>query len=296
MNEKTIIRRLSLVGIFGNVILVAFKLYAGISGSSGAMVSDAVHSLSDVFATFVAFLGVRIAKKAPDAGHPYGHDRFECLASLALGLILLATAVGIGASGVRSLLDGRKAGFVMPGRIALVAAVVSILAKEAMFRYTMHGAKKLASSAFEADAWHHRSDALSSVGSLIGIAGARLGFPAADAIAALIICVFIVKVGADILRDAGSKLLDSSGGEEWESTVRTFVLEQPGIERVDLLRSRRFGSRFYLDLEVSVDGNLSLNEAHEIAERVHERLEKEHPEIRHVMIHENPAGDDPART
>ena len=175
MNETKIINRLSTVGIAGNIALVVFKLYAGIAGHSGAMVSDAVHSLSDVFATLVAYIGVRISKKAPDQDHPYGHDRLECVASMILGMILLATGFGIGLNGVKQIAAGHYEQLAVPSAIALAAAVVSIVSKEVMFWYTRYYAKKLNSSAFMADAWHHRSDALSSVGSLIGIGGAMLG-------------------------------------------------------------------------------------------------------------------------
>ena len=168
LNEQKMINHLSTVGILGNVILTAFKLLAGIIGHSGAMISDAVHSLSDVFATFIAFLGVKLSKKSADSEHPYGHDRLECVASMVLAAILLATGIGIGMSGVKTIIAGDYSHLQAPGTIALVAAIVSILTKEGMFWYTRHYAKILDSAAFMADAWHHRSDAFSSVGSLIG--------------------------------------------------------------------------------------------------------------------------------
>lgn len=288
MNENKIIRRLSAIGIGGNILLVVFKLYAGITGRSGAMVSDAVHSMSDVLATLVAYIGVRVAKKAPDKDHPYGHDRFECLASLALGFILLATGVGIGYEGLKSIITGEYRNYSAPGMIALAAALVSIAAKEGMFRYTMHYAKKLNSSAFKADAWHHRSDALSSVGSLAGIIGARLGAAVMDSAAAVVISLFILKVGADIVRDAIGKMLDRSCGEEFENELSEFIGAQNGVERLDMLRTRQFGDKIYIDAEISVDGSLSLSEAHRIAESVHDSVESRYPDIKHIMIHENP--------
>lgn len=287
-NEKKIIRSVTSVGIVGNIVLVIFKLYAGIVGKSGAMVSDAIHSLSDVFATFVAFIGVRISRKEPDSLHPYGHDRFECLASMILGAILLGTGIGIGISGVNTIIAGNYDKLETPAVIALIAALVSIATKEAMFWYTRHYARKINSSAFMADAWHHRSDAFSSIGSLIGIAGARMGFPIMDSIAEVIICLFIVKVGFGIFKDAVEKMLDTSCGEEWDNAMREFILKQPGVDKVDLLQSRKFGDKIYLDVEISVDGNQTLSKAHDIAEHVHDMVEKEHPEIKHIMIHENP--------
>ncbi len=289
MKEKDIIKKLSLVGILGNVLLAGFKLFAGLIGRSGAMVSDAVHSLSDVFATFVAYLGVILSKQPEDEGHPYGHERLECVASLILGLILAGTAVGIGYTGVHKLVSGKEQE--IPTMLPLIAAVVSIAVKEAMFWYTMHYARKMDSSAFKADAWHHRSDALSSVGAFIGIGLAKLGFPIMDPIASLVICLFILKVAFDISKNALDEMLDSSGGEELERSIREFVEEQPGVERIDLLHTRKFGNKIYIDLEIAANRYISLIEAHDIAERVHDGIENEFDNVKHVMIHVNP-GDE----
>lgn len=288
VNEKKIIHKVTGVGIFGNIILVIFKLYAGVAGKSGAMVSDAVHSLSDVMATFVAYLGMRISKKEPDSDHPYGHDRFECLASLILGLILFATGIGIGSTGIKTIVAGNYSQLEAPAVIAVMAAIVSIVTKEAMFWYTRFYAKKINSSVFMADAWHHRSDAFSSVGSLAGIVCARLGYPVMDSIACVIICICILKVAFDILRDSVDKMLDTSCGKEWEENMKEFIINQPGVEGVDLIQSRKFGDRIYLDVEISVDGNLTLTQAHGIAQEVHDRVEAVDAKIKHVMIHENP--------
>lgn len=291
MNETKIINRLSTVGIAGNIALVVFKLYAGIAGHSGAMVSDAVHSLSDVFATLVAYIGVRISKKAPDQDHPYGHDRLECVASMILGMILLATGFGIGLNGVKQIAAGHYEQLAVPSAIALAAAVVSIVSKEVMFWYTRYYAKKLNSSAFMADAWHHRSDALSSVGSLIGIGGAMLGVPVMEPIACVAICLCILKVAYDILKDSIDKMLDTACSPEYEASLRSFIAEQDGVRCVDKLQTRRFGSKIYIDAEIGVDGSISLFEAHAIAESVHNAVEKRDQEIKHIMIHENPVMD-----
>ena len=290
MDENMIINRLSRVGIFGNVLLAAFKLLAGILGRSGAMVSDAVHSLSDVFATLIAWIGVRLSKRQEDAEHPYGHERLECVASLLLGLILAGTGIGIGWSGIRKLLWERGS-IAVPTMLPLIAAVVSIAVKEGMYRYTMHYAKKLDSAAFRADAWHHRSDALSSIGSFIGIGMAKLGFPFMDAAASLVICALILKIAFDIARDAVNKMLDTSGGSALEQRLRTFIGAQAGVERIDLLHTRQFGSRIYVDLEIAADPDIPLRDAHEIAERVHSAVEQEFPRVKHVMIHVNPGED-----
>lgn len=289
MSEKKIVARLTAVGVTGNILLVAFKLYAGIAGHSGAMVSDAVHSLSDVFATFIAFIGVKLAQKGPDRDHPYGHDRLECLASTVLGVILLATGLGIGWGGLQKIIAGHYENLAVPGGIALAAAIVSIVVKEGMFWYTRHYARKLNSSAFMADAWHHRSDALSSVGSLIGIGGAMLGVPVLEPVACVAICLCILKVAYDILKDAADKMLDTACGDSYEKSLADFIRAQAGVVSLDTLRTRKFGSKVYIDAEISVDGSMTLSDAHSIAERVHNAVEHKYPDIKHIMIHENPA-------
>ncbi|MBR0162977.1 MAG: cation transporter [Oscillospiraceae bacterium] len=287
MKEDTIVNRLPLVGIVGNVALAAFKLLAGIVGRSGAMVSDAVHSLSDVFATFIAWIGVRLSRRKEDAEHPYGHERLECVAALILGLILAGTGLGIGWSGVRKLFWDCGS-IEVPTLLPLIAAVVSIAVKEGMFHYTMHYAKKLNSAAFKADAWHHRSDAFSSVGSFLGIGLAKLGVPIMDPIASLAICVLILKVAYDILRDALNKMLDTSCSGAFENQLQEFVEAQSGVGRVDLLRTRQFGNKIYVDLEIAVKADISLLDAHGIAEQAQNAVEGAFPNVKHVMIHVNP--------
>ena len=177
--EKTAMH-VSAVSITANLGLTVFKLLAGVVAHSGAMISDAIHSASDVFSTIVVIIGIRISRKASDKNHPYGHERLECVAAIVLSTILAFTGLGIGYTAVRQIAGGDYAGLAVPGRFALVAALVSILVKEAMYQYTRVCARRIDSSALMADAWHHRSDALSSVGALIGIGGARLGFPILD--------------------------------------------------------------------------------------------------------------------
>lgn len=289
VDEAVVIRKLSFVSVAGNTVLSGFKLYAGVAGRSGAMISDAIHSFSDVLTTLIAWLGVRLSKQASDADHPYGHERLECVASLLLGAVLLLTGLGIGRAGVETILTGRYETAAVPGAIALAAAVISIVGKEAMYWYTRYYAKLIHSSAFLADAWHHRSDALSSIGSLIGIAGARMGFPVLDPVASVVICLFILKVSWDILKDAVTKLLDTSRGPGYEQALREYVSGEAGVVCVDLLRSRMFGNRVYIDLEIQVDGDRSLREAHAIAERIHTDVERAFPDVKHIMIHVNPA-------
>lgn len=293
MEEQRIFIKLSRVGIFGNVLLAGFKLFAGIFGKSGAMVSDAVHSLSDVFATLIAYIGVRLSKRQEDAEHPYGHERFECVASLLLGLILAGTGVGIGYTGIRKLLF--REALEVPTLLPLIAAVVSIVVKESMYWYTMYYARKLDSPAFKADAWHHRSDAISSMGSFAGIGLAKLGLPFMDPVASLLICLLILKVAYDIIRDAIAKMLDTSCDTDTENSLRSIVEAQEGVTRVDLMHTRQFGNKIYVDLEIAVRGDIPLREAHAIAERVHGAMEQAFPKVKHVMIHVNPAEENEDR-
>lgn len=287
-NEQSVIRKVTLVGVGGNVLLTAFKMTAGILGKSGAMVSDAVHSLSDVFATLIAYLGTRISKRSPDKEHPYGHERLECVASLILGLVLAATGIGIGRVGILNIISGDYASLEVPRLIALIASVVSIVTKELMFWYTRHYAKKIDSQVFMADAWHHRSDAFSSVGSLIGIGGAMLGYPVLDSVASVVICVFILKVAYDIIKGAISNMIDTSCGEEYEKQVSDYVMSVEGVKSIDLLHTRKFGNKVYIDIEIGVDSNETFRSAHDISERVHSGVEEKFENVKHVMVHANP--------
>lgn len=289
LEENRVIRQLSCVTMAGNLILCALKMSAGIVGRSGAMVSDAIHSLSDVAVTLVAFLGVKISRRGADKEHPYGHERMECIASMILGMILLATGLGIGRSGLRIIFSENAGEQNVPGLVALVAALVSIVVKEAMYWYTRYYAMLLNSAAFMVDAWHHRTDVFASAGALIGIGGAMLGFPVFDAVAGVVICLFIFKVAINILADAVKRMLDTSCGEEFETKLCEYVLSQNGVMGIDVLRTRMFGSKAYVDLEISVDVKKTFREAHAIAEKVHENVEKEFPNTKHIMIHVNPA-------
>ena len=286
--EKKTAMRVSAVTIVWNVILSIFKLIAGIVGHSGAMISDAVHSASDVFSTIIVILGINIASRQSDDDHQYGHDRLECVAAILLAVVLFATGIGIGINGINKIIEGTAGKDEIPGIIALIAAVASIVVKESMFWYTRNAAKKINSGALMADAWHHRSDALSSVGALIGIGGARLGFPVLDPIASVIICVFIVKAAYDIFKDAIDKMVDKSCDEETEEKMRQLIKEQPGVLKVDVLRTRLFGAKMYVDIEIAADGDISLREGHEIAQVVHDKVEEKFPLVKHCMVHVNP--------
>jgi cation diffusion facilitator family transporter len=280
--------KVSLVSIIGNFILTALKLLAGIVAHSGAMISDAIHSASDVFSTFVVIIGIKISSKESDKDHPYGHERLECVAAIVLATILAATGLGIGYSAAGKITGGDYAHLEVPGILALLAAILSIAVKEAMYQYTRIYAKRYDSSALMADAWHHRSDALSSVGALIGIAGARMGFPVLDPIASLIICFFIEKAAYDIFMDAVNKMVDKACDEETEAELRRCAMEQSGVLGIDLLHTRVFGNKIYVDIEIRADGEQSLRDAHRIAEHVHDSIENTFPKVKHIMVHVNP--------
>jgi cation diffusion facilitator family transporter len=280
--------KVSAVTIIGNMVLSLIKLMAGIIANSSAMISDAVHSASDVFSTIIVIIGIRLASKASDKEHPYGHERMECVAALILAMVLFITGLGIGASALKTILSGNYSDIAIPGVLALVAAVVSIVSKEAMFWYTRYYAKKIDSSALMADAWHHRSDAFSSVGALVGIAGARLGFPVMDAVASLVIFVFIIKAAYDIFMDAVDKMVDHSCDDETEKEIYNCALENNDVMGIDLLQTRIFGNKIYVDIEIRVNGSYTLQHAHNIAENVHASIEKNFPKVKHIMVHVNP--------
>ena len=281
--------KVSTVSIVVNVLLSLFKLLAGVIAHSGAMISDAIHSASDVFSTIIVMVGIHLAGRKSDKEHPYGHERMECVAAIVLATVLAVTGLGIGWSAIQSIAKESTGVVVVPGVLALVAAVVSILTKEGMYWYTRFHAKKIDSSALMADAWHHRSDAMSSVGAFIGILGARLGFPILDPIASVVICLLIGKASIDIFRDAVDKMVDRSCDRQTEESIRRTVLSVEGVKRVDLLQTRLFGSKIYVDLEIAADGTQTLDEAHQIAEHVHHAIEHTFPDVKHCMVHVNPA-------
>lgn len=286
--EYRIAMKVSAVSIATNIILSLLKLIAGVVAHSGAMISDAVHSASDVFSTFIVMIGVNISEKSADSEHQYGHERLECVASIVLAIILAATGVVIGKGGVTKIFAGDYDNLVIPGMLALVAAVVSIAVKESMFWYTKAAAKKINSGALMADAWHHRSDALSSIGAFIGIFGARLGFPVLDPVASVVICLFILKAAFDIFKDAVDKMVDKACDEETVSMMREVILSNSDVLGIDDLKTRLFGSKAYVEVEIAVDGQMRLLEAHEIAEKVHDSIEENFPDVKHCTVHVNP--------
>ena len=280
--------KVSIVTLGVNAVLVVFKTLAGIFGNSYALISDAVHSASDVFSTVIVLIGVKLAAKKADKNHPFGHERFECVAAILLAVVLFATGAGVGYSGINNIVTGEYKNFEIPGIIALVAAAVSIIVKELMFWYTYRAAKLVNSSALKADAWHHRSDSLSSIGSLVGVVGGLCGVKILDSVACIVICLFIFKASIQIFIDAIKKMTDEACDEKTEEEIKNFISSFEGVLRVDNLMTRLFGNRIYVIAEIACDADLPLIEAHAIAEAVHSGIENKFPAVKHVTVHVNP--------
>lgn len=289
--EKTAVK-VSMVSIIGNAVLTLFKILAGVFANSGAMISDAIHSASDVFSSIIVIIGVKLAAKKSDKDHPYGHERFECVAAIVLAVILLVCGLFIGHEAIEKIGAGNSGELAVPGMLALIAAIVSIVSKEAMYWYTGFYAKRLDSGALMADAWHHRSDALSSIGALIGIAGAMLGYPLMDTIASLVICIFIVKAAYAIFKDAIGKMVDRSCSEEVEQEISSFASEQEGVLGVDTIKTRMFGNRIYVDIKIFADGEITLTQSHRIAKQVHNAIEHRFDKVKHITVYVKPAPTD----
>lgn len=286
--KKDLAMHISIITIIINIILSAFKLFAGFIANSAAMISDAVHSASDVVSTVIVMIGIKASQKNSDKEHPYGHERIECVASLLLSVALFLTGASIGIEAAKSIIFKSYTQKESIGILALIAAIISIATKEWMFWYTRSGAKKLNSSALMADAWHHRSDAISSVGALIGIGLSMAGFPVFDSVASIIICVLILKVSVDIFKEACNRMIDTAADEKTENSLIKTIKSVNGVIDVNKLKTRLFASKMYVDVEISADGDLTLTEAHKIAHRVHDLLEETYPEIKHCMVHVNP--------
>ena len=279
-------------GIALNVFLAASKFAAGILGHSAALVSDAVDSASDIFSNLIVMAGIKISHKASDMEHQYGHERMECVASIIMSALLALAGAGIGFAGIQKILHFSAEGeLAAPDGITLAVAALAIISKEGMYWYTRSVAQKINSGALLADALHHRNDALTSVGSLIGISGAMLGYPIFDPLAAIAICLMIIKGAYDVFTDAIDRMVDRSCDEETVEKMQELIAAQKGVDHVDKLQTRIFGSRVYVDVEICGDDLLTLVEAQAIAEIIHEQLEIQFPEVKHCMVHINPCSE-----
>ncbi len=284
-NEKIAIK-ISIISIILNCLLTLIKFISGVISKSSAMISDSVHSLSDVLSTFVVIIGVKISNKKADSDHPYGHERIECVSAIILSGMLFIIGALIGINGIKNVTNSSN--LVMPGVLALIASIISIISKEAMYQYTIRVSKKINSAALKADAWHHRSDALSSIGSFIGILGSRLGFKIFDPLASVIISLCIIKVSIDIFKDAIDKMVDKSCDKEVIDKVISVIEKNESVKNIDDIKTRQFGNKAYVDVEISVDENLLLKDAHKVAEEIHDSVENEINIVKHCMVHVNP--------
>lgn len=284
-NEKIAIK-VSIISIILNCLLTLIKFISGVISKSSAMISDSVHSLSDVLSTFVVIIGVKISNKKADSDHPYGHERIECVSAIILSGMLFVVGALIGINGIKNVTNSSN--LVMPGVLALIASIISIISKEAIYQYTIRVSKKINSAALKADAWHHRSDALSSIGSFIGILGSRLGFKIFDPLASVIISLCIIKVSIDIFKDAIDKMVDKSCDKEVIDKVISVIEKNESVKNIDDIKTRQFGNKAYVDVEISVDENLLLKDAHKVAEEIHDSVENEINIVKHCMVHVNP--------
>lgn len=292
MERKQEIYQVTLVGGAVNILLLLVKFVAGFVGHSAAMVADAVHSLSDLVTDAIVLVFIRISDKPEDKSHDYGHGKFETLALTVIGMALLAVAIGIAYSGVTKIVDWMNGTELQaPGMLALWAALISIVLKEGVYQYSMVKAKKLNSQAVEANAWHHRSDALSSLGTALGIGGAIfLGqrWTVLDPVASIIVGIFIIKVAIDLLRNGIGDLMEQSLPEAVEEEILRLVGELPGVDEPHDLRTRRIGNHYAIELHILMDGNISLCDAHDKASEVEDLLRERYGKDTHVAVHVEP--------
>lgn len=283
-NRLNIGIRVSKTTIIGNILLSIIKILIGFFSKSNAMVADGIHSFSDVISTIGVIIGLKLSNKPADKEHPYGHERIESLVSLLLSIMLFLVALGIGMSGASDILNKT---FTIPSMLAIFAALLSILAKEWMYFYTMKYAKLIDSASLKADAWHHRSDSLSSLGALMGIIGARIGFPILDPLASLIICILILKVSYEIAKQSISQLVDESAKDDTITEIISKINSIDDVRKIDSVKTRLHSTKIYVDVEISVDSFLTVEEGHDIAIKVHNLIE-ENRKIKHCMVHVNP--------
>ena len=287
-NNNQIAMKAARVSIFVNAAMIVFKFIAGFTAGSAAMISDAIHSLTDLLGTCVAIIGVKLGSRAPDSDHPYGHERFESVATLVLAGIFFITGVLMGWSGISTVFAGNFEQLAAPGAIALIVALMSIGTKEALFWYVRAAALKIDSSVLLADAWHSRIDAISSIGAFVGILAARLGVPIMDAVAAIFISLMILHTAYKTAAGALATMTDRSADADTIAAMKALVLEQEHVIGIDDLRTRVFGNRIYVDVEITVDSTSTLAQAHDISHVVHDAIESAFPKVKHCMVHVSP--------
>lgn len=292
MNREQKIYSTTLVGSAGNIVLLAFKFVAGIVGNSSAMIADAIHSLSDFITDLLVLLFVRISAKPRDESHDYGHGKYETIATFFIGLALVVVAVGIVVSGILKIVDWMNGDYIeSPKMLALWAALISILVKESLYQYTLWQGKTLHSQALVANAWHHRSDALSSVGTVIGIGGAILlggRWTVLDPVASLVVAFLLLRIAFKLLREGLNELTDGSLSADTEQEIMQIVQAFPDISEPHNLRTRRIGNRIAIEMHVRLDGNMTLQDAHAMVTDIENKLKKHFGANTYVNIHMEP--------
>lgn len=291
-NRERELYKVTILGGVVNLVLLACKFAAGILAHSAAMIADAVHSLSDFFTDIIVVVFVKISSQKEDSDHPYGHGKFETLATVIIGLVLALVGLGIMRNGVTLVISVVKGQTLeAPGTLALTAAIISILAKELIYRYTIKQGKKFNSPSVIANAWHHRSDAFSSIGTALGIGGAILlgeKWRVLDPIAAIVVSLFILKVAFDLIKTGMDELLEKSLPQETEEKIIETILSVPGISSPHHLRTRRIGRSYSIDVHIRMDGNMTLHQAHTLATEVERALRQEFGEDTFINIHAEP--------
>ncbi|MBE0478984.1 cation transporter [Candidatus Aerophobetes bacterium] len=278
-------KKVSLVSILVNASLVFFKLFAGIFGQSSAMIADAVHTLSDLITDIIVILGLKYSTQPSDKKHPYGHEKIETLVSLILGIFLMGVGIKIGYDGIKTIFQRPS---VSPTILALFAAVISLVSKEILYRYTLRIGKKINSRAVIANAWHHRSDALSSLVAFVGIAGSMMGFRMLDALAATFLAIFIIKIGVEISAGTTSELVESSVSEELAEKIRKIASHTPGLAGVHSIRARHIGSSIFAEIHIEVAADINVEDSHFIADEVERKIRKNIKEVKEVLVHVEP--------
>lgn len=285
IDKLRISNRIGKTTIFLNMLLAFVKITIGLFGKSTAVVADGFHSLSDIFTTIGVIIGIKYAGKPGDKRHPYGHEKIEPLVTKILAIILLMTAILIFYNSILTIISDN---YTRPLQITIYIAALSVIVKEWMYRYTKKGGKLIGSSALVADAWHHRSDAFSSVGVLVGAMAARYGYPIFDPIASIIVCIVILRVATDLFINSANELIDCSADDEAIELMVNYITNVEGVIKIDDLKTRKHGNKLYVDVEISVNRNTSFCEAHSIAEIVHVGIENNIDNVKHCMVHVNP--------
>ncbi len=291
IKEAKIIKKNTVMTMITNAFLAVIKLLAGIFGRSSVLISDAINSIGDIATNVVVYISAIFSRKEKDNDHPYGHEKFDSIIAIFLGVAIAITAFEVGKAAVNKFIDlvFNDVAIEIPAWYTLAAAILTILVKEVLFRITIKDAKTAKSSALTAQAWDHRSDTIASFGASIGILGAMFGFGFLDPIASFIIALFILRLAIKIIISGVSQVVDQSADESVEQAIRDIIESYQEVCGIDMIKTRQFGLKIYVDLEICLDYKLTLEAAHAIAEKIHDQIESDIPEVLHCMIHINPS-------